>query len=161
MTAALTLHRQRAGFAAAVIGSVGFVGGGLVAPLTAIGEVTRTASIIFVVCGVLLVLISFWLNRRMKLIRGVELKLLNTKYQPSNSLAPARPMKSRRRLTVSTISVNLSTLSYSRPADSAFHLNSSKSQISSVLNFTDFTFSTAFNYKTSCLKPSSIHLAAC
>lgn len=56
-------------------------------------------------------------------------------------------MKSRRRLTVSTISVNLSTLSYSRPADSAFHLNSSKSQISSVLNFTDFTFSTAFNYK--------------
>ena len=71
MTAALTLHRQRAGFAAAVIGSVGFVGGGLVAPLTAIGEVTRTASIIFVVCGVLLVLISF----RMKLIRGVELKL--------------------------------------------------------------------------------------
>ena len=66
MTAALTLHRQRAGFAAAVIGSVGFVGGGLVA---------RTASIIFVVCGVLLVLISFWLNRRMKLIRGVELKL--------------------------------------------------------------------------------------
>lgn len=75
MTAALTLHRQRAGFAAAVIGSVGFVGGGLVAPLTAIGEVTRTASIIFVVCGVLLVLISFWLNRRMKLIRGVELKL--------------------------------------------------------------------------------------
>lgn len=75
MTAALTLHRQRAGFAAAVIGSVGFVGSGLVAPLTAIGEVTRTASIIFVVCGVLLVLISFWLNRRMKLIRGVELKL--------------------------------------------------------------------------------------
>lgn len=75
MTAALTLHRQRAGFAAAVIGSVRFVGGGLVAPLTAIGEVTRTASIIFVVCGVLLVLISFWLNRRMKLIRGVELKL--------------------------------------------------------------------------------------
>lgn len=75
MTAALTLHRQRAGFAAAVIGSVGFVGGGLVAPLTAIGEVTRTASIIFVVCGVLLVLISFWLNRRMKLIRGDELKL--------------------------------------------------------------------------------------
>ena len=75
MTAALTLHRQRAGFAAAVIGSVGFVGGGLVAPLTAIGEVTRTASIIFVVRGVLLVLISFWLNRRMKLIRGVELKL--------------------------------------------------------------------------------------
>ena len=69
------LHRQRAGFAAAVIGSVGFVGGGLVAPLTAIGEVTRTASIIFVVCGVLLVLISFWLNRRMKLIRGDELKL--------------------------------------------------------------------------------------
>lgn len=75
MTAALTLYRQRAGFAAAVIGSVGFVGGGLVAPLTAIGEVTRTASIIFVVCGVLLVLISFWLNRRMKLIRGDELKL--------------------------------------------------------------------------------------
>lgn len=75
MTAALTLHRQRAGFAAAVIGSVGFVGGGLVAPLTAIGEVMRTASIIFVVCGVLLVLISFWLNRRMKLIRGDELKL--------------------------------------------------------------------------------------
>lgn len=75
MTTALTLHRQRAGFAAAVIGSVGFVGGGLVAPLTAIGEVTRTASIIFVVCGVLLVLISFWLNRRMKLIRGDELKL--------------------------------------------------------------------------------------
>lgn len=75
MTAALTLHRQRAGFAAAVIGSVGFVGGGLVAPLTAIGEVTRTASIIFIVCGVLLVLISFWLNRRMKLIRGDELKL--------------------------------------------------------------------------------------
>lgn len=75
MTAALTLHRQRAGFAAAVISSVGFVGGGLVAPLTAIGEVTRTASIIFVVCGVLLVLISFWLNRRMKLIRGDELKL--------------------------------------------------------------------------------------
>ena len=75
MTAALTLHRQRAGFAAAVIGSVRFVGSGLVAPLTAIGEVTRTASIIFVVCGVLLVLISFWLNRRMKLIRGDELKL--------------------------------------------------------------------------------------
>ena len=75
MTTALTLHRQRAGFAAAVIGSVRFVGGGLVAPLTAIGEVTRTASIIFVVCGVLLVLISFWLNRRMKLIRGDELKL--------------------------------------------------------------------------------------
>lgn len=75
MTAALTLHRQRAGFAAAVIGSVRFVGCGLVAPLTAIGEVTRTASIIFVVCGVLLVLISFWLNRRMKLIRGDELKL--------------------------------------------------------------------------------------
>lgn len=56
-------------------------------------------------------------------------------------------MKSRRRLTVSTISINLSTLSYSRPADSAFHLNSSKSQTSSVLNFTGFTFSTAFNYK--------------
>ena len=79
MTAALTLHRQRAGFAAAVIGSVGFVGGGLVAPLTAIGEVTRTASIIFVVCGVLLVLISFWLNRRMKLSLSFKHKIPTVK----------------------------------------------------------------------------------
>lgn len=74
MTAALTLHRQRAGFAAAVIGSVGFVGGGLVAPLTAIGDARFSASLLFVVSSVLLVAVSFWLSRRMKLSHGEELK---------------------------------------------------------------------------------------
>ena len=56
-------------------------------------------------------------------------------------------MKGRRRLTVSTISINLSTLSYSRPAVSAFLLYSSKLQTSSVLKSAGFTFSTAFHYK--------------
>lgn len=56
-------------------------------------------------------------------------------------------MKSRRRHTVSTISINLSTLSYSRPAVSAFLLSNSKLQTSSVLKSAGFTFSTAFHYK--------------
>ncbi len=56
-------------------------------------------------------------------------------------------MKGRRRLSVSTISINLSILSYSRPAVSAFHLSSSKLQTSSVLKSAGFTFSTAFHYK--------------
>lgn len=75
MTAALTLHRERAGFAAAVLGSVTFVGGGIVAPLTAIGDARAAAAAIFVASSVLLVGISLWLSRRMRLSRGRELPL--------------------------------------------------------------------------------------
>lgn len=38
MTFALTLHRERAGAAAAILGSIAFLGGGLVAPLTALAD---------------------------------------------------------------------------------------------------------------------------
>ena len=67
MTAALTLHRARAGFAAAVLGSVTFVGGGLIAPFTAMGDARLCVSLIFIGSGALLVLVSFLLSRRMKL----------------------------------------------------------------------------------------------
>lgn len=63
MTAALTLHRARAGFAAAILGSVSFVGGGLVAPLTTFGDARFCLSVILVVSTGLLSLLSLWLNR--------------------------------------------------------------------------------------------------
>lgn len=67
MTAALTLHRARAGFAAAILGSVTFIGGGIIAPFTAMGDARLCVSIIFLASSFLLVLVSFWLSRRMKL----------------------------------------------------------------------------------------------
>ena len=67
MTAALTLHRARAGFAAAILGSVTFIGGGIIAPFTAMGDARLCVSIIFIASSFLLVLVSFWLSRRMKL----------------------------------------------------------------------------------------------
>lgn len=77
MTASLTLHRQRAGFAAAVLGAVSFVGGGLVAPLTALADARLCLSVILLVSSVLLVLVSVWLSLRMKLekARGETLDL--------------------------------------------------------------------------------------
>ena len=67
MTAALTLHRARAGFAAAILGSVTFVGGGIIAPFTAMADARLCVSIIFLSSGLLLVLLSLWLSRRMRL----------------------------------------------------------------------------------------------
>ena len=77
MTASLTLHRQRAGFAAAVLGAVCFVGGGLVAPLTALADARLCLSVILLVSSVLLVIVSVWLSLRMKLekARGETLDL--------------------------------------------------------------------------------------
>lgn len=67
MTAALTLHRARAGFAAAILGSVTFVGGGIIAPFTAMADARLCVSIIFLSSGLLLVLLSLWLSLRMRL----------------------------------------------------------------------------------------------
>lgn len=67
MTAALTLHRARAGFAAAILGSITFIGGGIIAPFTAMGDARLCVSIIFLASSFLLVLVSLWLSRRMKL----------------------------------------------------------------------------------------------
>lgn len=63
MTAALTLHRERSGFAAAVLGSVSFAGGGIVAPLTTLGDARLCLSVILVSSTLLLSLLSLWLDR--------------------------------------------------------------------------------------------------
>lgn len=70
MTAALSRHRARSGLAAAVLGAVGFGGGGLVAPLTTIGTPTVTTAWIFIVSAVVLVVIGIVLRR---LTRGASL----------------------------------------------------------------------------------------
>ena len=67
MTAALTLHRKRSGFAAAVLGAVSFVGGGLVAPFTAMGDARACLCAIFLASAALLVALSLWLGRHMRL----------------------------------------------------------------------------------------------
>ena len=64
MTAALTLHRARAGFAAAVLGSVSFAGGGIVAPLTTLGDARVCLGVILLSSAFLLSLLSLWLNRQ-------------------------------------------------------------------------------------------------
>lgn len=66
MTAALSRHRSRSGLAAAILGAVGFGGGGLVAPLTSIGEPTTATSILFMVSATLLVVIGIALLRMVK-----------------------------------------------------------------------------------------------
>lgn len=63
MTAALSRHRARSGLAAAVLGAVGFGGGGLVAPLTTLGTPTVTTAWLFVVSAVVLVVIGVVLRR--------------------------------------------------------------------------------------------------
>ncbi|MDO5531154.1 multidrug effflux MFS transporter [Sutterella sp.] len=75
MTAALSLHRSRAGFAAAILGSISFVGGGLIAPFTAMGDARLCLSAIFVISGILLVALSFWLGRKLKLEHGHQVDL--------------------------------------------------------------------------------------
>ena len=66
MTAALSRHRPRSGLAAAILGAVGFGGGGLVAPLTSIGEATTSTAILFIASSALLCVIGVALMRRMK-----------------------------------------------------------------------------------------------
>ena len=63
MTAALSRHRARSGLAAAVLGAVGFGGGGLVAPLTTLGTPTVTTAWLFIVSAVVLVVIGVALRR--------------------------------------------------------------------------------------------------
>ncbi len=63
MTAALARHRARSGLAAAVLGAVGFGAGGLVAPLTTIGEASVATPAIFVVCAVVLTGVALALKR--------------------------------------------------------------------------------------------------
>lgn len=63
MTAALSRHRARSGLAAAVLGAVGFGGGGLVAPLTTLGTPTVTTACLFIVSAVALVVIGIALRR--------------------------------------------------------------------------------------------------
>lgn len=63
MTAALSRHRARSGLAAAVLGAVGFGGGGLVAPLTTLGTPTVTTAWLFIVSAVVLVVIGVVLRR--------------------------------------------------------------------------------------------------
>ena len=63
MTAALSRHRARSGLAAAVLGAVGFGGGGLVAPLTTLGAPTVTTAWLFIVSAVVLVVIGVVLRR--------------------------------------------------------------------------------------------------
>ena len=66
MTAALSRHRPRSGLAASILGAVGFGGGGLVAPLTSIGEATTSTAILFIASSALLCVIGVALMRRMK-----------------------------------------------------------------------------------------------
>lgn len=63
MTEALSRHRARSGLAAAVLGAVGFGGGGLVAPLTTLGTLTVTTACLFIVSAVALVVIGMALRR--------------------------------------------------------------------------------------------------
>lgn len=63
MTFALTIHRERAGAAAAILGSVVFFGGGLAAPLTALADARLCVSVIFIASSVMLVLIALATRR--------------------------------------------------------------------------------------------------
>ena len=63
MTAALSRHRARSGLAAAILGAVGFGGGGLVAPITTLGTPTVTTSWLFIVASAVLVVIGVVLLR--------------------------------------------------------------------------------------------------
>lgn len=58
MTAALSRHRARSGLAAAILGAVSFCGGGLVAPMTALGDPTISTSIIFAAAAFALVAVG-------------------------------------------------------------------------------------------------------
>lgn len=69
MTFALTLHRERAGAAAAILGSVSFLGGGLVAPLTSLADPRICVSIIFIFSGLMLVLIAIATRRGLARVR--------------------------------------------------------------------------------------------
>lgn len=69
MTFALTLHRERAGAAAAILGSVAFLGGGLVAPLTSIADPRVCVSVIFIFSGLMLVLIALATRRGLARVR--------------------------------------------------------------------------------------------
>ena len=66
MTAALSRHRPRSGLAAAILGAVGFGGGGLVAPLTTIGTPTTATSMVFVASSAILVVIGIALMRMIR-----------------------------------------------------------------------------------------------
>lgn len=68
MTFALTLHRERAGAAAAVLGSVAFVSGGAAAPLTSVADPRLCVSVIFLTASVLLVAIALWMRPMVRVL---------------------------------------------------------------------------------------------
>lgn len=68
MTFALTLHRERAGAAAAVLGAVAFVSGGAAAPLTSVADPRLCVSIIFIVSAVILVAIALWMRPMVRIL---------------------------------------------------------------------------------------------
>ncbi len=70
MTFALTLHRERSGAAAAILGSIAFLGGGLVAPLTALGDPRLCVSIIFLASALMLVAIALLTRRSLARARA-------------------------------------------------------------------------------------------
>lgn len=63
MTLALSRHRTRSGLAAAILGAVGFGGGGLVAPLTTAAAPEVATPAIFLVSGAALVILSIVMKR--------------------------------------------------------------------------------------------------
>lgn len=70
MTFALTLHRERAGAAAAILGSIAFLGGGLVAPLTALADPRLCVSVIFLASSLTLVVIALITRRALAQARA-------------------------------------------------------------------------------------------
>ena len=63
MTLALSKFRGSAGSAAALLGAVGFVGGGGIAPLTTLADPRVCVGIIFLVASIALVLVSLRIRR--------------------------------------------------------------------------------------------------
>lgn len=68
MTFALTLHRERAGAAAAVLGAVAFVSGGAAAPLTSVADPRLCVSVIFIASAVILVAIALWMRPMVRIL---------------------------------------------------------------------------------------------
>ncbi len=62
MTIALMRHRNRSGSAAALLGAVGFVAGGVAAPLTTLASPVETVPVMFSVSSLMLVLIALFMR---------------------------------------------------------------------------------------------------
>lgn len=70
MIIALSRHRARSGFAAALLGAVTFMGGGIIAPLTTLINPLVATPLIFVSLATGLIAISFYLRAHQKTLDG-------------------------------------------------------------------------------------------